>query len=100
MPLLLLVLFVSVLLYLWLSRRGTTLTRTCRWRADRTLGPDHYRCVACGAVTEGRPRHCLRLSTVGALPPPPAAPPPEYLDQYEKAREGEGEPETFRQIGR
>jgi len=60
MPLLLLVLLVSVFLYLWLARRGTTLTRDCRWRRDLTGGADHYRCAACGAETDGRPRHCLR----------------------------------------
>jgi hypothetical protein len=60
MPLLLLALLVSVVLYLWLMRRGTTLTRACRWRLDRAGGPDHYRCAACGAETDGRPRHCLR----------------------------------------
>lgn len=60
MPLLLLVLLAGVLLYLWLARRGTTLTRACRWRLDRTRGPEHYRCAACGAEAEGRPRDCLR----------------------------------------
>ena len=60
MPLLLLLLLAGVLLYLWFARRGRTLTRACRWRQDRTLGPDHHRCAACGAVCEGEPRHCLR----------------------------------------
>lgn len=60
MPLLLLLLLAAVLLYLWLARRGTTLTRDCRWRLDRTGGADHYRCAACGAVCEGPPKHCLR----------------------------------------
>lgn len=60
MPILLVALGLSVFLYLWLTRRGTTLTRTCRWRLDRSLGPDRYRCAACGAVTDGPPRHCLR----------------------------------------
>ncbi|MEZ5887624.1 MAG: hypothetical protein R3D56_12190 [Paracoccaceae bacterium] len=59
MPLLLLLLLVSVLLYLWLSRRGTTLTRTCRWRLDLAEGPGRYRCAACGATCQGAPRACL-----------------------------------------
>lgn len=63
MPILLLLLLIAVLLYLWLSRRNSTLTRQCLWRADRKQGPDHWRCAACGAecVTEpGKsPRHCL-----------------------------------------
>lgn len=60
MPLLLLVLLVSVFLYLWLARRGTTLTRACRWRRDRAAGPDRYLCAYCGARCEGSPKHCLR----------------------------------------
>ena len=62
MPVLLLILLVSVLLFLWLTRRGTTLTRLCRWREDRSLG--QWRCAACGALCQvpaGKtPRHCLR----------------------------------------
>ncbi len=60
MPLLLLLLAVSVLLYLWLARRNTTLSRDCRWRLDRTHGPAHHRCAACGATAIGIPRQCLR----------------------------------------
>ncbi|HEX9857839.1 MAG TPA: hypothetical protein VGA75_05735 [Paracoccaceae bacterium] len=64
MPLLLLILALAVFLYLWLARRGSSLTRDCRWRLDRTLGPDTWRCAACGAVCDpgpgGVPRHCLR----------------------------------------
>jgi hypothetical protein len=60
MPLLLILLAVSVLAYLWLARRGKTLSRTCRWRRDRKAGPRRYRCAACGAVTTGEPKHCLR----------------------------------------
>ncbi|MGB5871992.1 MAG: hypothetical protein WBH04_17515 [Albidovulum sp.] len=60
MPVLLILLLISVFAYLWFARRGTTLTRACRWRLDRSLGPTHHRCTACGAVTEGTPRHCLR----------------------------------------
>ncbi|MBS0564798.1 MAG: hypothetical protein JSR87_10080 [Proteobacteria bacterium] len=65
MPLLLLVLVVGVFAYAWLARRGTRLTRDCRWREDRTLGAGHYRCAACGAVTTGAPRRCLRLPPAG-----------------------------------
>lgn len=71
MPLLLLALLVAVLLYLWLARRGTTLTRACRWRLDRAAGPDHYRCAACGATTVGRPRQCLRASLPAVDPARP-----------------------------
>ncbi len=64
MPLFLLVLALSVLIWMWFARRGTTLTRDCRWRLDRSGGADHYRCAACGAVADmppGRePRDCLR----------------------------------------
>lgn len=63
MPILVLILLISVFLYLWLARRGATLTRQCRWRQDRPSGPDRWRCAACGAETEvpqGRtPKHCL-----------------------------------------
>ena len=65
MPLLLIVLLISVVLYLWLARRRTTLTRACRWRLDRSGGPDHYRCAACGAEKDGQPRDCLRPVDVG-----------------------------------
>lgn len=60
MPVLLLILLLSVLGYLWLVRRNSTLTRACRWREDRAEGAGHYRCAACGARTTGTPRHCLR----------------------------------------
>ncbi|MGB3148940.1 MAG: hypothetical protein WBA91_14450 [Paracoccaceae bacterium] len=60
MPVLMLILLVSVFTYLWLARRGTSLTRACRWRLDRTLGADQYRCAACGAITKGTPRICLQ----------------------------------------
>jgi hypothetical protein len=63
-PLLLLLLGVSVFLYLWITRRNSTLTRNCRWRLDRSVAPDFWRCVACvacGATARGRePRDCLR----------------------------------------
>jgi hypothetical protein len=64
MPVLLLILTVGVFGYLYWQWRTTTLTRTCRWRLDRSAGPGHYRCVACGAVCDlppGQPpRACLR----------------------------------------
>lgn len=65
MPLLLLVLVVSVFVYGWLARRNSTLTRACRWRLDRRLGPTSHRCAACGARCDpgpGRePAQCLRV---------------------------------------
>jgi hypothetical protein len=64
MPILLLLLLLCVLLYMWLSRRNSTLTRDCRWRLDRTGGEGHFRCAACGAemdVEPGKqPRDCFR----------------------------------------
>ncbi|MGB4828909.1 MAG: hypothetical protein WBP18_16870 [Paracoccaceae bacterium] len=61
MPLLLVFLGVSVFFYLWLSRRHSTLTRDCRWRLDRSVVPDAWRCAACGATARGdEPRDCLR----------------------------------------
>jgi uncharacterized iron-regulated membrane protein len=64
MPILLLLLGVSVFAYAWLSRRNSTLTRACKWRLDRRLGPTVHRCAACGAVCDpgaGKvPKQCLR----------------------------------------
>ncbi len=63
MPLLLLLLLIGTVLYLWIVRRGTTLTRNCRWRLDRSQGRNHYRCAFCAATAappKGPPRHCLR----------------------------------------
>lgn len=64
MILLLPLLLASVVLYLWLARRKSTLTRACRWRLDRRLGPGVQRCAACGATCTPapgrRPQHCLR----------------------------------------
>ncbi len=73
MPLFLLLLLVAVMLYLWLSRCGTTLSRACRWRLDRSGGPEHHRCAACGAETDGRPRRCLRAQAPGLTGPAGAA---------------------------
>lgn len=55
------VLIAAVFLYLWITRRNTTLTRACRWRQDRRTAADAWRCAACGATARGRePRDCLR----------------------------------------
>lgn len=63
MPVLLILLAVSVFLYLWLTRRKSTLTRNCRWRLDRSVAPDNWHCVACGATARGaEPKDCLRDS--------------------------------------
>lgn len=62
MPVLMLLLLVGVLAYMWVARRGSTLTRMCRWREDRRAGL--WRCAACGAETVvaggRRPKDCLR----------------------------------------
>jgi len=64
MPVLVLILILCVFAYLWVARRGSSLTRACRWRLDRGAGPTVWRCAVCGAVTDPgpgrRPRHCLR----------------------------------------
>ncbi|NHB75426.1 hypothetical protein [Rhodobacter calidifons] len=61
MPILLLVLGVGVYLFLWHQWRTTTLTRDCRWRLDRRVAPDFWRCAVCGAEALGaEPRECLR----------------------------------------
>lgn len=53
---------LGLLLWVWLARRGSTLTRLCRWRERRDLGPGQWRCEVCGgscSVPAGRtPRHC------------------------------------------
>ena len=74
MPLLLLLLLIGTVLYLWIARRGTTLTRNCRWRLDKAIGRNHYRCAACGAIAtppKGPPRHCLRPRPHSDRPGPP-----------------------------
>ena len=60
MPLLLLILLVSVLVYMWIARRNATLTRACMWRQERSAG--QWRCASCGAVKPGAetPKDCLR----------------------------------------
>jgi hypothetical protein len=64
MAIVLILLGIGVFLWLAWRWRTTTLTRDCRWRLDRSVGPGHWRCAACGAETElapGRvPRDCLK----------------------------------------
>ncbi|MDE4174746.1 hypothetical protein PXK01_11315 [Phaeobacter sp. PT47_59] len=59
MPILLLILLAGVLAYFIWRNRTSTLTRHCRWRAERSKG--QWRCTSCGAVQPGeaQPRHCL-----------------------------------------
>ena len=63
MPLLFLLGLGAVFLYMWISRRRSSLTRQCLWRLDRTVGPGHFRCAACGASCDlppgQQPRQCL-----------------------------------------
>jgi hypothetical protein len=60
-PIVAIVLLLAVFLYMAISRRGSTLTRSCRWRLDRSVAPDFWRCAACGAESRGdEPRDCLR----------------------------------------
>ncbi len=58
------IVIIAILLGMWWMRRGSTLTRECRWREERGAGPGHFRCAACGAeaaLAPGqRPRDCLR----------------------------------------
>lgn len=62
MPVLLIFLLVAVFAYAWFARRGSSLTRACRWRLDRGLGSQSHRCAACGAVMQSAvtPNQCLR----------------------------------------
>jgi hypothetical protein len=62
MPILIPLLLIGVFLVLWILRRGSTLTRACRWRLDRAAGPEVWRCAVCAAQTTSAhaPRHCLR----------------------------------------
>lgn len=61
MPVLLILLAVGVYLFLWHQWRTTTLTRDCRWRLDRGVAPDFWRCAVCGAEARGaEPKDCLR----------------------------------------
>ena len=64
MAILLILLVPLIGLAFWWHGRGATLTRACRWRLDRRVGPGHWRCATCGATCDldpGRePRHCLR----------------------------------------
>jgi hypothetical protein len=63
MPLLFLLGLGAVFLYLWISRRRSSLTRLCLWRLDRAVGSGHFRCAACGASCDlppgQQPRQCL-----------------------------------------
>lgn len=53
---------LAVFIGMWLMRRGSTLTRDCRWRAEG--GGGRFRCAACGAVCDlapgKQPRQCLK----------------------------------------
>ena len=64
MAIVLIFLGIGVLAYLGWRWRATTLTRECRWRLDRSVGPGHWRCASCGAETNlspgDEPRKCLR----------------------------------------
>lgn len=58
---------IAVFVILWFLRRGSTLTRTCRWREapqDVTGEGVLWHCAACGASMrrpKGQaPRACLR----------------------------------------
>ena len=55
---------IAVFVGMWWMRRGSTLTRDCRWRADVSAGKGHFRCAACGAVCTvepgATPKACLR----------------------------------------
>ncbi|WP_424985930.1 hypothetical protein [Microbulbifer sp. S227A] len=63
MLILLVFLLVGVVVYFVWRARNTTLTRQCRWRADRSVAADYYRCLACGGEirTGGghEPRTCV-----------------------------------------
>lgn len=59
------VLALAVFAYLWWVKRGSGLTRMCRWRRGASAESGvAWRCAACGAEmvlpAEGAPRDCLR----------------------------------------
>lgn len=66
MALLLLLLLPLLAAVFWWHRRGATLTRACRWRLDRRVGPGHWACASCGATCDlppgQEPRRCLRAT--------------------------------------
>ena len=59
------ILAFGVLLFLWWTRRGSGVTRLCRWRQGAISAEGvSWRCSACGAQArldqEQVPRQCLR----------------------------------------
>lgn len=79
MPVLVLVFGLVILVWFWIARRGSTLTRICRWRLDRRTGEGHWHCLACGTVCDlpkgQNPRHCLRhIAGQDGLAPPGSGP--------------------------
>lgn len=48
MLILLVPLVLALLAWIYWRNRNDTLTRNCRWRADRTAGPGHFTCASCG----------------------------------------------------
>ncbi|MBE1297282.1 hypothetical protein [Phycobacter azelaicus] len=65
MPILLLILLAGVFAYFIWRRSTSTLSRNCRWRAERSKR--QWRCTYCGAVQPGeaQPRHCLNPARSG-----------------------------------
>lgn len=63
MLILLVFLLAGVVAYFVWRSRTSTLTRQCRWRADRTVSANYYHCLACGGeikTGDGRaPRTCM-----------------------------------------
>ncbi|MEZ0466405.1 hypothetical protein [Phaeobacter sp. SYSU ZJ3003] len=65
MPILLLILLAGVFAYFIWRHTTSSLTRNCRWRAERSKG--QWRCTFCGAVQQGdaAPRQCLNPARQG-----------------------------------
>ncbi|MEY8830227.1 hypothetical protein AB9K34_17765 [Sedimentitalea sp. XS_ASV28] len=63
MLILLVFLLIGVAAYFTWRWRSSTVTRQCRWRADRSVAADYYRCLACGGHmrtgTDRAPRVCM-----------------------------------------
>jgi hypothetical protein len=70
MLILLVPLVVALIAYVYWRNRDSTLTRHCRWRANRAAGPGHFNCVACGGemrTSDGEPpRECVARPPQGS----------------------------------
>ncbi|MBK0328636.1 hypothetical protein I5535_15200 [Rhodobacteraceae bacterium F11138] len=63
MLILLVPLGIALLIWVYWHNRHSTLTRNCRWRANRATAPGWYVCVSCGGKMQtddgAPPRVCV-----------------------------------------